>query len=194
MAEIKSTMEMVMERAAKMAAQADENPITENQEKTGMRLAAQYLNTKEGDLAEKISKYEGQQQKEVLGGVCQTLLRNVVLPRDDEPAESCIFALQTISDLDTSGGTAQVCAELKQILEQYGQHKGQTQQQLEDALRGQLEQQAISQGQTPDPSQINPQRHPQYQEEMSKMLTELNGQYTQALDERKLIIKQQLLQ
>lgn len=194
MAEIKSTMEMVMERAAKMAAQADENPVIESQEKTGMRLAAQYLNTKEGNLTDKISEYEGQQLKEVLSGICQTLLRNVVLPRDEEPGEICLFALQTISDLDTSDGTTQACAELKQILEQYGQHKDQTQQQLEDALRGQLEQQAISQGQTPDPSQINPQRHPQYQEEMGKMLTELNGQYTQALDERKLMIKQQLLQ
>lgn len=194
MAEIKSTMEMVLERAAKMAAQADEHPVIESQEKTGMRFAAQYINTKEGSLTEKLNEYEGQQQKEVLSGMCQTLLRNVVLPRDEEPSDTCLFALQTISDLDTTDGAAQVCAELKQILEQYGQHKGQTQQQLEDALRGQLEQQAVAQGQTPDPSQINPQRHPQYQEEMGKMLTELNGQYTQALDERKLMIKQQLLQ
>ncbi len=52
MAEIKSTMDMVLERAAKMAAAAPSNVDDEDLIKKGMRLAADYLNQQETDLAQ----------------------------------------------------------------------------------------------------------------------------------------------
>lgn len=184
-----------MERAAKMAAQAeDENPA-ENLEKKGMKIAASFINNPKADsLLSTIAELEEEEKQEVMGGIAQTLLRNITLPRDGEPSMSSLRSLQVVQELAGSNSAcATACAELQQILDQYGQHKEQVQQQLEEALRGQLEQQAMMQGQTGEGATMNPKLHPQYQEELGKMLSDLNDQYTQALTERKEIIKQQLI-
>jgi len=55
MAEIKSTMEMVLERAARMAAgAADNNYLGEEQLKEGMRLGAAYMRDEGPHLGERL--------------------------------------------------------------------------------------------------------------------------------------------
>jgi len=39
---------------------------------------------------------------------------------------------------------------------------------------------------------MNPAMHPQYQEEWSRMLGDLNAQYNQALDQRKKMLQERL--
>jgi hypothetical protein len=187
MAEIKSTMEMVLERAAKMAAASTPDIDKEDLIKTGMKLAADFLNKKETDLAQLLSEQHSQDQIAIRKGMAQTLLRNIVLPRDEQLQESGKIALQGV--LSLSGKSAEInaiCQELTQIIEQYGQHKEQMTQQLEDAIRAQLEQQQVSRGQEGHP--VNPVMHPQYREEMAKMLTSLNNQYNDAMKQRKDMI------
>lgn len=188
MAEIKSTMEMVLERAAKMAAAATPDVDNEDLIRTGMRLAADYLNQKEADLAQLLDAQPAKDQVAVRKGMVQTLLRNIVLPRDEQLQASGKIALQGVLSLGGgSGDINSICQELEQILEQYGQHKEQMTQQLEDAIRAQLEQQQKGPGQTGQPP-VNPAMHPQYREELSKMLTGLNNQYNDAMKQRKEMI------
>jgi hypothetical protein len=192
MAEIKSTLEMVMERAERMAAAATPSTDNDEQIKTGMRLGADFMNSKITDLFTAISEQPAEYQILVRKGIAQTLLRNIVLPRDEDLQESGKVALKGILSLDPSSGEIQsICQELEQILAQYGQHKEQTTQQLNDAIRAQLEQQQAASEAEPS-SNINPATHPQYQEELSKMLTSLNGQYSDAMDQRKELILQRL--
>ena len=179
---------MVLERAAKMAAAAA--PAVENEDliKTGMRFAADYLNKKVGDLAQLLSAQSPEDQVSIRKGMAQTLLRNIVLPRDEQLQASGKDALQGI--LSLGGGSAEIqsiCQELTQILEQYGQHKDQTTQQLDDAIKAQMEQQQAAQGQEGQ-APVNPAMHPQYSEELSKMLTSLNNQYNDAMEQRKAMI------
>lgn len=188
MAEIKSTMEMVLERAAKMAEEAAPEVMNEDLIKTGMRLAAEYLNQKSTDLAQALSDQPPQDQMDIRKGMAQTLLRNIVLPRDEELQASGKIALQGILALGGSD-IKDICNELTQILEQYNQHKEQTTQQLEDAIRGQMAQQQGTNG-TEDQGNQNPAMHPQYREELSKMLTSLNNQYNEAMDQRKEMLLQ----
>jgi hypothetical protein len=191
MAEIKSTMEMVLERAARMAEAAPTVSDNEDTVKTGMRLAAEYLNDKIADLNEELAKQKAEDQVDIRKGMAQTLLRNIVLPRDEELQVAGNKALQGISRLsENSAEISSICAELTQILEQYGQHKEQTTEQLNDALKAQLEQQFTANGQEV-PASINPSMHPQYAEELSKMMTSLNNQYNDAMDQRKEMILQQ---
>ena len=187
MAEIKSTMEMVLERAAKMAAASTPDIDKEDLIKTGMKLAADFLNKKETDLAQLLSEQHSQDQIAIRKGMAQTLLRNIVLPRDEQLQESGKIALQGV--LSLSGKSAEInaiCQELTQIIEQYGQHKEQMTQQLEDAIRAQLEQQQVSRGQEGHP--VNPAMHPQYREELAKMLSSINNQYNDAMNQRKDMI------
>jgi hypothetical protein len=187
MAEIKSTMDMVLERAAKMAAAATQEVDNEDMVKTGMRLAADFLNEKETDLARLLDAQPVKDQVAIRKGMAQTLLRNIVLPRDEQLRASGKIALQGVLAIDgKSAEIKTICQELVQILEQYGRHKEQMTQQLEDAIRAQLEQQQMAQGREGQP--VNPVMHPQYREELSKMLTSLNNQYNDAMKQRKEMI------
>lgn len=190
MAEIKSTMDMVLERAAKMSAAATEPVDNEDLIKVGMRLAADFLNKKEIDLSKELDAQPGENQVEIRKGMAQTLLRNIVLPRDEQLELSGKQALNGILALGGSGGDIQsICEELGQILEQYGNHKEQTTRQLEDAIKAQMEQQQEGEGQGSQ-ADINPATHPQYREELGKVLTSLNNQYNEAMNQRKEMILQ----
>ncbi len=190
MAEIKSTMDMVLERAAKMAAAATEPVDNEDLIKVGMRLAADFLNKNEIDLTKELDAQPDENQVEIRKGMAQTLLRNIVLPRDEQLELSGKQALNGILALGGNGGDIQsICEELGQILEQYGNHKEQTTRQLEDAIRTQMEQQQTGEGQGSQ-EDINPAMHPQYREELGKMLTSLNNQYNEAMNQRKEMILQ----
>ena len=193
MAEIKSTMDMVLERAARMAATAPADTDSEDLIKKGMRLAADYLNRKDIDLAKELAGQPAGEQEEVKKGMAQTLLRNVVLPRSEELQVAGELAVQGIIALaGKNRDIATICRELEQILKQYGQHKEQMTQQLDDAIRAQLEQQSAGRGQAGKMGKINPAMHPQYREELGRMMTGLNNQYNDALDQRKDMILQHL--
>jgi len=188
MAEIKSTMDMVLERAAKMAAAASPEVDNEDLLKTGMRLAADFLSNKETDLAQLLAAQPAKDQVLIRKGMAQTLLRNIVLPRDEQLQASGKLALQGVLALGgKSGEIKSVCQELDQILGQYSQHKEQMTQQLDDAIRAQLEQQQMGKDQKSQ-SPVNPAMHPQYREEMTRMLTGLNNQYNDAMKQRKDMI------
>ncbi len=194
MAEIKSTMELVLARAEKMAATS--NSTTDNKEdivKNGMRLAAAYLNNAEQELMPRISAEAPEEQALITKGVTQTLLRNIVLPRDAMLEEKNTLALKGILEIIAAAGVQNlnvVCQELQQLLGQYTRHKEQTIQQIEDALKAQLEQQLAAKGL--DTSQINASMHPHYHEEVAKLSRDLNDQYIQALEQRKKLILEAL--
>jgi hypothetical protein len=193
MAEIKSTMDMVLERAARMAATAPAETDNEDRIKKGMRLAADYINRKNIDLAKELAGQPVGEQADVRRGMAQTLLRNVVLPRSPELQESGELGIKGIMAFSGKNrDIATICRELEQIIKQYGQHKDQMTQQLEEAIRAQLEHQG-GRGQAGKlGGKINPAMHPQYREELTRMMNGLNSQYTDALDQRKDMILQLL--
>ena len=193
MAEIKSTMEMVLERAARMAAGASDQESNEDLEKLGMRMAADFLNETGKSLIDDLLQQPADRQVAVRAGMAKTLLRNIVLPRDKDLVESGIKALQGLLELGQSAGElTSICAEMQQLLGHYSQHKEQLKQQLESAIRAQLEQKGAQRGKAAGQVTMNPAMHPQYQEEWSRMLTDLNAQYNLALDQRKKMIQERL--
>jgi Family of unknown function (DUF6657) len=194
MAEIKSTMEKVLERAARMAADAGDQANTEDLDRLGMRMAAEFLSGTEKNLSKSLLKQPAEKQMSIRAGMARTLLRNIVLPRDKELIETGNQALQGLMDLgQSSKELSTICSEIKQLLGQYNQHKEQLKQQLEQAVRAQLEQKMGNQrGKHSGQVAMNPAMHPQYQEEWARMLSDLNNQYNQALDQRKNMIQQRL--
>ena len=193
MAEIKSTLDMVMERAAKMCAETVETSSDETMQRNGMRIAASYVNGENVDLMAALKEQQPKDQMAVRSGMVKTLLRNIMLPRDGAVAESALQGLRGIQLL--SGNTsdiASLCEELSQILDQYEQHKEQVKQQLDQAILSQLKQKLMAQGQNIDDELLNPAMHPQYREELNRTLSDLNGQYNEALEQRREIIRQRL--
>lgn len=194
MAEIKSTMEKVLERAAKMAADADIQSNNEDLDRVGMKMAADFLGGSVKNLNQELLKQPADQQMALRAGMTKTLLRNIVLPRDKDLIETGNKALQGLLDLaQSSGELSSICSEIKQLLGQYNEHKEQLKQQLEQAVRTQMEQKmGNNKERLTGQVKMNPAMHPQYQEELARMVSDLNSQYNQALDQRKKMIQQRL--
>ncbi len=192
MAEIRSTMDMVMERAARLAAEADEASSEESLQSEGMKLAAAYLNGDQADLLATLKAKTPEEQMAVRGGMAKTMLRNIVLPRDGEISEQSVLSLNGLQKL--SGGSsdiANICSELQQILQQYEQHRKQVKEQFDESILNQLKMQLQQQGVAIDDDMaLNPTMHPQYQEEWSRTSADLSSQYNNALDQRKDQIRQ----
>ena len=181
-----------MERAARMAARSTGQPDSQEAERTGMRLAAEYVGLSLDDLGQALAGQAATEQMAVRKGMASALMRNIVLPRDEALMATSLRAIQGLIEMEQSAADmVAVCAELKQILEQYNLHKEQIRKQLEDAVRAQLEQklgpqESLAGGRM----SMDPAMHPMFQKEWAKMKADLNLQYNQALDQRKELLLQ----
>ena len=189
MAEIKSTLEKVMERAASMGRASQEEIQSEERVKEGMRMAADYLQGKDVDFSG-ILEATGVSAL-VKKGLVQVFLRNITLPRDDE-GQRAEKAMQGLLELAKgSGDLVSVFRDMKGILEHYQQHKKEIHQQVEDAFRQQMEQALTQQtGQKGLGMKVDPRMHPKFQEEWSKVKADLDGQYNQVLQQHKELVAQ----
>lgn len=195
MAEIKSTLEMVMERAAKMGMASREEMKAGEIKQEGMKLAARFLREEEVDLAKALGENPPEEQTVLRNGIVSTLLRNIVLPRESEQQQSAEKAMQGL--VQVSMGDNELVASLgdmKSIMERYTEHRGQLRKQLEDQFEQQMpmmEQNLAKQ--TGMQMKLAPSQHPKFQEELLKVQTELDGQYGKAIDQYKGLIEQRLV-
>ena len=184
MAEIKSTLEKVLERAASMGHATQEEMQAEERVKDGMRMAADYLQGKAVDFS---SALEAPNATDALKkGIVQAFLRNIALPRGDENkrAEKAMQGL--LECAKGSGDLVAVFKDVKGILDHYMQQQKEVRQQVEDAFRQQMEQAMAQQtGQPGLGMQVDPALHPKFQEEWSKIKSDLDEQYNKVLKQHK---------
>jgi len=190
MTEIKSTMDLVMERAARFGKATDKEIREEEARKKGMRLSAEYLNGSINSLSETLVKEAVESQMICRKGMAEGLLRNIALPRDDFQHQRSSMALQGIVDIGGSAGDlVSICKEINHILGQYNQHRDQLRSQLEEQIKMQYEQILAQQGGANlQGLSIDPTMQPRFKEEWSRIESELNSQYNRALDERKNLL------
>jgi len=189
-------MDLVMERAARMGtASADEMEL-EDTRRQGMKLAAQFLDSKIDDLMTSLTELPGEKQMTVRRGMVEVLLRNIFLPRGETAQERSGRAIQGIVELGGGAGDlSSICAEMKQILGQYNQHREQLKTQLEEQVKMQYEQLLAQQENGMQDNSMNPELALQakVKEEWARLETELSDQYNQALAQHKATLKQRLL-
>lgn len=191
MAEIKSTMDMVMERLARMAA-TEEVVGGDDLEKEGMRAAASYLRGEPVDLAALVEAKGPAAQRDFRSGVVQALLRNIFLPREVEQQAGAELAMNGLVQVGRgSGELLAAFGEMKKLLDQYLQHRQQYREQLEAHFAQQMGLlEATMAKQTGMAMKLKPSQHPKFQEEWQKILTQLNDQYGNALSQYKSQIEQ----
>jgi hypothetical protein len=192
MAEIKSTLEKVMERAASMGRATQEEIATEERVKDGMRMGADYLRGEDVDFSNALEQTTSSVL--VKRGLVQAFLRNITLPRDDEQqrAERAMQGLLALGK--GSGDLLSIFKDMKGILDHYQQHKKEILQQLEDAFRQQMEQALAQQTEQAGLGmKVDPTLHPKFQEEWSRVKSELDTQYNQALNQHKDLVAQRFL-
>lgn len=189
MAEIKSTLEKVLERAASMGRASQEEIQAEECVKDGMRMAADYLQGKEVDFSGALAAAGNSGL--VKQGVVQVFLRNITLPRDDD-RQRAERAMQGLLELAQGSGDLQsIFRDMKGILDHYRQHIKEVRQQVEEAFRQQMEQALATQtGQKGLGMKVDPKMHPKFQEEWSRVKTDLDAQYNRVLQQHKELVAQ----
>jgi hypothetical protein len=189
MAEIKSTLEKVLERAASMGHATQDEMQTEEKVKDGMRMAADFLQGKSVDFSNVLEVTNDVEP--VKKGIVQTLLRNIVLSRGEENQRAEI-AMQGLLELAKgSSDLVSVFKEMKGILDHYLQHQKEIRQQVEDAFRQQMEQAMAQQtGQEGLGMKMDPTMHPKFQEEWLKVKSDLDEQYNKVLNQHKELVAQ----
>ena len=161
MAGIKSTMDLVMERAARMGIATPDEIRQEEDQKTGMQLTAAYLNGQQASLAAVLAEQDGSRREPVRRGMLESLLRNVFLPREEDGRARIGRALQGIVELNpNSADIASLCQEMQTIANQYGQHRTQLYDQLKEQMRMQIEQLLARKGMKADTARIDPTMEP----------------------------------
>lgn len=192
MAEIKSTMDMVMERAARMAAEAGATG-GEDLVQEGMRAAAVFMRGEAVDLVAQVGGRPAAEQALFRRGVVQALLRNIFLPREAEQQKGAEQAMNGLVMVGGSNELLAVFGEMKKLLDQYLQHREQYREQLEGHFAQQMAQlEATMAKQTGMAMKLKPSQHPKFQEEWQRILTQLNDQYGNALNQYKAQIEQYL--
>ncbi|MFH1217644.1 MAG: DUF6657 family protein [Pseudomonadota bacterium] len=188
MAEIRSTLEMVLERAARMEAEASSGKFSgEEKEKEGMRLAAGFMRGEQVDLAAALAAADKEALIYIKKGMVVALLRNIVLPRDAEEQSNAEKAMQGLMAI--AKGVAElepVFPEIKSILERYQSHKEQLKEQLEEQFSHQMAmmEKTLAQ-QTGMKMKLQPSQHPKFAEEWQRVKVELNDQYGRAISQYK---------
>jgi len=186
MAEIKSTMEKVMERVTAMGPVSEQDMDSDEVLKQGMRLAARYMRGEATEFQTALDDSRENTKILLQKGIAQVLLRNIILPRDADQQTS-ERAMQGLLELGRGKRELlEVLGESREILGRFLSHRQQLYQQLESTMRQQVEQAMAQQGMNSDlPIKIDPSMHPKYQEEWSRIQNELQEQYGRALDQYK---------
>jgi hypothetical protein len=190
MAGIKSTMDLVMERAARMGMATPDEMRHEESLKKGMQSTADYLNGTKPSLLEILGEQESSQQASIRKGMLASLLRNLFLPRDEDGTQRIERATKGIVELNQGAADiAALCQELQTITSQYGQHRKQLYDQLKEQMRMQIEQMLMRKGMKADGMKIDPTMEPQFKEQWARLEMDLDGQYGQALEQFKAQLK-----
>ena len=179
-----------MERAARMGRASDEEVQQEEIQKSGMKLAADFLDGKVDSLMTTLTEQPEAQQMSIRRGMVETLLRNIFLHRDEPGKERTEKATQGIREISGNAGeVGSICAEMQNILGQYNQHREQLHQQLEEQIRMQYEQILAQQG---GGANLEHALEAKINEESGRMEAELTDQYNQALEQYKGAIRERL--
>ncbi len=195
MAEIRSTMDLVLERAARMGKASADELEQDDIRKQGMKLAAAFLDSKIDNLMNSLSELPEEKQMAVRQGMVEVLLRNIFLPRDEVAKERTDRAAKGVIELGGGAGDlSSICAEMQHILGQYNQHREQLKTQLEEQVKVQYEQLLAQQRDGMPGESTNPELALQakIKEEWTRLETELSDQYNQALEQHKSTLKERL--
>jgi hypothetical protein len=195
MAQIKSTLEMVLARADRLCAEASDSG-NEDMTQRGMKCGASLLNGEVVELAAELTPLSTSETSQFCQGMLRTFFRHIALPRQDgQPWEGAMHGILEMAKVlpCAAAGMEQLTGlltEIRSILSRYLQHRQQLEKQLEENFATQTAhlQQTMAQ-QTGMKMNLTPRQHPKFNEEWQRVQSQLNDQYLNALEQYKGAIK-----
>jgi hypothetical protein len=182
-AEIKSALELALEKAEKYGrASAEEMALSQCQDQ-GRQLAVLFLKG-EGDLEAELKKIPPTAQPAVRQAIKEVFLRNLTLPRDNAVDPRHDLALEGLLLVaDNPKAMAHLQAEMEQVLQQFIQIRNNARQQLKAryaAGAGQL--QKAMEAQLHQKVRVEAEHLPQFQEDWRRFQGQLQDQFDPMLE------------
>jgi len=189
MGDIKSALDVAMEKIEKLDKATDEERLKWKYVPEGEKLAVRYL--KQGcNLVVEMGRYEENVRKYIIEGAADILTRNINLPKDDLARKNNRKAMDGLKNLKSDKvGVENVFSKMRYIFSHYVEQGEQQRKQayerlkteVEARVREALQQQLVSFA----GASIDVERQPQFQEEWRKIQIQLDTQYLKHLDEYK---------
>ena len=189
MGEIKSALEIAMEKVEKLGEPTEEERLKWKYVPDGEKLAAKYI--KRGcNLIAELSQYEEKVKKYIIQGAEDVLIRNLSLPKDEATKRRNKQAMDGLKTLKSDKVRVEnVYSKLRRIFEHYTQQGAQQRKQAYESLKADFEnkiREAVQQqlGMLAG-VRIDVERQPQFQEEWRRVQAQIDSQYVMLLDEYK---------
>ncbi|HIC92425.1 MAG TPA: hypothetical protein EYP21_10280 [Syntrophaceae bacterium] len=188
MAEIKSSIELAMEKAEKLGKASEEELIKWKYLPEGKRLAVDYLKGKCNLMAE-LAKYHDIAKDHIAKGAQEVFLREIGLPQDNEAKSKNKKAMEGIGLLKKDKVALEnVYTKMRRIFKYYEEEGGDQRKQAYEMFKRDFQskfQQAVQKMGISMRVAIDVEKHPQFQEEWRKVKTQLDSQYHNAINECK---------
>ena len=189
MDDIKSALEIAMEKIEKLGEATDEERLKWRYIPEGERLAARYFK-QDCNLAVELSQYEETARRYVIEGADDILIRNINLPKDDLAKRNNKQAMDGLKNLrGNKVAVENVYSKMRRIFNHYAEQGEQQRKQAYESLKAEFEAKMQQAAQQQLGSlmriKIDVEKQPQFQEEWRRMQTQLDSQYLKLLDEYK---------
>jgi len=189
MGDIKSALEIAMEKVEKLEKATDEERLRWQYVPEGEKLGVRYLK-EGGNLVVELGKYEEKAGGYIVEGAMDILVRNINLPKDDLAKRNNRRAMEGLKNLKSDKVAVEnVYSQLRHLFKHYMEQGEQQRKQAYETLKTEFEarvRQAVQQqlgllvG-----ARIDVEKQPQFQEEWRKIQTQIDSQYYKLLDEYK---------
>ncbi|MFP4509957.1 MAG: DUF6657 family protein [Spirochaetaceae bacterium] len=190
MAEIKSALELALERTADVKSDKTSLQTHENKLK-GRKLLSEFFDDPTVNLKKRLKEFDRDQRPQIRSGLFEALLGNLALPTDDNHLarmQSLQPAFEAV--LDDSRHLPMVFDQISSILSQYLRDRKQLVEQLRQQFEGRIRQreQELAR-QTGQPIKLDPSQDPEFAKTLQHHLTQLTNQYQQVVDQAREQIK-----
>jgi len=185
-AEIKSALELALEKAERYGRASKEEMASSQYQEQGRHLAVNYLKG-EGDLAAELKGLPPEAQEAARGAVKEVLLRNLTLPRNGETDPRFNRSLEGLLLVASNPkAMARLKEELDQVLHNFLQVRHSAYQQLKSRFAATLGNvQRNLEAQYGTKMRLEVEHLPQFQEEWRRFLGQLHDQFGPMLEECK---------
>ncbi len=186
MAEIKSALELALEKAERFGKASPEELAQEKFQEKGRALAVNYLK-EEGNLEEELKAIPPEGQAAARQAIKEVLLRNITLPRDEAVDSRQLRALEGLLVVASNKkGMGLLKKEVEQIWQQFLLARNGAYQQLKASFSQQLNTYARAlEAQTGQRVRLEVEHLPQFQDEWRKFEGQLMNQFEPVLADRK---------
>lgn len=182
--------QLAREKLAKIGEPTQEEKLEWKSVPKGQQLAASYLKG-EVNIESELASYEDDARSYVIKGLQETLLANIVLPKDELAKQKSRKAMEGIYALKANkGDVGRIFGEIEEgLFKPYEQIRQQVYGQVKSNFEKKLQQTQQQLRALGVRAKIDVEKQPQFHEELAKALASIESQYENALHERKQEIK-----